>query len=157
MNFRVGQGYDSHALVKGRPLILGGVDWKADVGCLGHSDGDCLLHALTDALLGACAMGDIGKFFPDDDPKWKGADSAMLLREVRKQMPLHRLGNVDITLFLNRPKFSTHREEVTERLSELLGMDAGLINIKAKTWEGMQVDDVVSCSVTLLLEILPNP
>jgi len=157
MNLRVGQGYDSHALVEGRPLILGGVDWKAEVGCLGHSDGDCLLHALTDALLGACGLGDIGMFFPDDDPKWKGADSSILLREVLKKLPSHRLVNVDITLFLNRPKFAPHREEVRRSLSCLLGMDPGLINLKAKTWEGVGVDRLVACSVTLLMELRHNP
>jgi len=153
MNLRIGQGYDSHALVEGRPLILGGVDWKASMGCLGHSDGDCLLHALIDALLGACAMGDIGILFPDTDAKWKGADSSQLLLEVLGRMPSHKLGNIDITLFMNRPKFSPHRGEVTQKLAELLEVDSGQINIKAKTWEGMGVDDVVSCSVSLLLEL----
>lgn len=154
MNIRVGQGYDSHALIEGRPLILGGVDWQESFGCLGHSDGDCLLHALTDAFLGAFALGDIGTFFPDDDPRWKGADSAELLKQVLERLPAYQLGNADITLFLNRPKFKPHREAVRNRLSELLNLDSGRISIKAKTWEGMGFDDVVSCSATIILEVL---
>ena len=155
MNLRIGQGYDSHALVVGRPLYLGGVFIEHDRGCLGHSDGDALLHALIDAILGALGKGDIGQWFPDNDPTYKGIRSTELLKRVLSDPKLKKfkIGNIDITLFLNQPKMKNHRQAIVENLGALLGMPAEQINLKAKTWEGVPVDQVVAASVTLLLEL----
>lgn len=137
-------------------MILGGIEIPHDKGCLGHSDGDCLLHAVIDALLGACAMGDIGTHFPDNDPAFKGIDSRVLLERVLAQLPEHTIQNLDITLFLNRPKMKGHREALVDSLAGLMDLPSNAINLKAKTWEGMGVDDVISASVTLLL-LLDRP
>ncbi len=135
--FRIGQGYDCHALVEGRKLILGGVEIPHDRGLLGHSDADALLHAITDALLGAAALGDIGKHFPDTDPQFKGADSRVLLREAARRVTAtgYRIGNVDATIIAQRPKMAPHIAAMCANVAEDLGVTAGQVNIKAKTNE----------------------
>jgi 2-C-methyl-D-erythritol 2,4-cyclodiphosphate synthase len=156
MQWRIGQGYDSHALVEGRPLYIGGVQIESDRGSLGHSDGDALLHALIDAILGALGRGDIGLWFPDNDPAFKGIRSTELLRRVLEddKLPKFKIGNIDITLFLNQPKMKPHRESIETQLGLLLKMNPADINLKAKTWEGFQVNQVISASVTLILELV---
>ena len=155
MNLRIGQGYDSHALVPDRKLYLGGAEIPSDLGCLGHSDGDCLLHALTDAVLGALGQGDIGQWFPDNDPAFKGIRSTLLLQRVLESptLPKFEITNIDITLFLNRPKMSPHKELILGSLSQLMGLPVERLNLKAKTWEGLGIDHVVSASVSLILEL----
>ena len=139
MNIRIGEGWDVHALVEGRPLILGGVHIPYEKGLLGHSDADALLHAITDALLGAAGLGDIGRHFPDTDPQFRGADSAVLLAEAlrRVQAAGWRLVNVDSTIIAQAPKLATHIEAIRARVATILGVDAGCVNIKAKTAEKM--------------------
>jgi len=139
MNIRIGEGWDVHALVEGRPLILGGVHIPYEKGLLGHSDADALLHAITDALLGAAGLGDIGRHFPDTDPQFRGADSAVLLAEAlrRVQAAGWRLVNVDSTIIAQAPKLAPHIEAIRARLANILGVDAGCVNIKAKTAEKM--------------------
>jgi 2-C-methyl-D-erythritol 2,4-cyclodiphosphate synthase len=135
--FRIGQGYDCHALVEGRKLILGGVEIPHDRGLLGHSDADALLHAITDALLGAAALGDIGKHFPDTDPQFKGADSRVLLREAARRVKAtgYSIGNVDATIIAQRPKMAPHIAAMCANVAEDLGVTVGQVNIKAKTNE----------------------
>ncbi len=135
--FRIGQGYDCHALVEGRKLILGGVEIAHDRGLLGHSDADALLHAITDALLGAAALGDIGKHFPDTDPQLMGADSRVLLREAARRVMAtgYRIGNVDATIIAQRPKMAPHIAAMCANVAEDLGVTLGQVNIKAKTNE----------------------
>jgi 2-C-methyl-D-erythritol 2,4-cyclodiphosphate synthase len=136
---RIGQGWDIHRLVPGRPLRLGGITVPFERGLLGHSDGDAVLHAVIDALLGALAEGDIGQHFPDTDPRYQGIDSAALLREVvalvrrRRQ----RIGNVDVTILAERPKLAPYVPAMRARLGELLGTGADRVGIKAKTMEGL--------------------
>ena len=139
MNIRIGEGWDVHALVEGRPLILGGVHIPYEKGLLGHSDADALLHAITDALLGAAGLGDIGRHFPDTDPQFRGADSAVLLAEAlrRVQAAGWRLVNVDSTIIAQAPKLAPHIEAIRARLATILGVDASCVNIKAKTAEKM--------------------
>ncbi len=136
---RTGIGFDAHRLVEGRVLILGGVAIPHAVGLLGHSDADVLTHAIMDALLGAVADGDIGRHFPDTDPKWKGADSLHLLRQVVAR--LTSLGwsvqNVDATVLAEAPKLAPHVAQMRERLAEAMGVDSGAISVKATTVEGM--------------------
>ncbi|WP_050468322.1 2-C-methyl-D-erythritol 2,4-cyclodiphosphate synthase [Herbaspirillum chlorophenolicum] len=135
--FRIGQGYDCHALVEGRPLILGGVDIPHKKGLLGHSDADALLHAITDALFGAAALGDIGRHFPDTDPQFKGADSRALLREAAKRLGAagYKIGNVDATIIAQAPKMAPHIPTMVKNVAEDLGISVQQINIKAKTNE----------------------
>lgn len=137
MNFRVGQGYDVHQLVEGRKLILGGVEIDHPTGLLGHSDADALLHAITDALLGAVALGDIGRHFPDSDPRYQGADSRVLLRGavalVREQG--WRPVNVDATLIAQRPKLAPHAAAMVANIAADLGIPADCVNVKGKTNE----------------------
>lgn len=139
MNLRVGQGFDVHALVEGRPLIIGGVTIPHTHGLLGHSDADVLLHALTDALLGAAALGDIGRHFPDTDPRYKGADSRVLLRDAYALVQKHgwHVINVDATIHAQAPKIGPHAAAMIEVISTDLGLAASCINIKAKTNEGL--------------------
>ena len=139
MNMKIGIGYDIHALVEGRPLILGGVTIPFDRGLKGHSDGDALLHAISDALLGACAMGDIGQHFPDTDPKYKGADSAKLLGEVGGMLEKRGLkpANIDANIVAEAPKMAPHIEGMRRRISDILGMPIGDVSVKARTAEGM--------------------
>ena len=137
--FRIGEGWDTHKLVEGRPLVLGGVTIPFSKGLLGHSDADALCHAITDALLGAAALGDIGKHFPDTDPRYKGADSVALLKHtvalVREQG--WQIGNVDSTVIAQAPKLAPHIEAMRKNLSEALGLDIAQVNVKAKTAEKM--------------------
>jgi len=139
-DMRVGQGYDVHALVAGRPLIIGGVAIPYDRGLAGHSDADVLLHAVTDAILGAAGMGDIGRHFPDTDPQWKGADSRMLLRTAFGK--LREVGwqivNIDATVHAQAPKIGPHAAAMQANIAQDLGLDDNSrVNIKAKTNESM--------------------
>lgn len=135
--FRIGQGYDVHQLVEGRPLILGGVDVPHDKGLLGHSDADALLHAITDALLGAAALGDIGRHFPDTAVEFKGADSRALLREAaaRVRAAGWRPVNVDSTLIAQKPKLAPHIDAMRANIAADLGLEVGAVNVKGKTNE----------------------
>ena len=136
---RIGHGYDVHRLVAGRPLILGGVVVPSDLGLDGHSDADVLAHAITDALLGAAAMGDIGAHFPDTDAEWKGADSIRLLETVVGRLAAagFAVGNVDATVCLQRPKLRPHVDAMRARLAGALGVDVSRVSVKATTGEGM--------------------
>lgn len=136
-DIRIGQGFDVHALVKDRPLILGGVNIPFELGLLGHSDADVLLHAITDALLGAAGLGDIGRHFPDTDPCWKGADSRMLLRGAADQVRAAgwRIGNVDCTVICQAPKILPHGAAMAANIAADLGIATGAVNIKGKTTE----------------------
>lgn len=134
---RVGSGHDTHRLVEGRPLILGGVRLEHPRGLAGHSDADVVLHALTDALLGAAGLGDIGDLFPDTDPAYRDRDSTFFVSEALAR--LNRAGwrvvNVDVTIFAEQPKLGLVKGRIKERLAELLAVDAGAVNVKAKTGE----------------------
>lgn len=134
---RIGEGWDSHALVPGRKLVLGGVAIPFDRGLLGHSDADVLLHAITDALLGAAGLGDIGRHFPDTAASFEGADSMVLLKEaVRKVRELgYQIGNIDSTVIAQAPKLSPHLESMRQQIAIALGLQAGQVNVKAKTAE----------------------
>lgn len=135
--FRVGQGFDVHALVPGRRLVIGGVTIPHESGLLGHSDADVLLHALTDALLGAAGLGDIGRLFPDTDPRHAGADSRKLLREawVRVRQAGYQVGNIDATVICRAPRILPHAPAIVANIAADLGMDPSAINIKGKTTE----------------------
>ncbi|ANH70146.1 2-C-methyl-D-erythritol 4-phosphate cytidylyltransferase [Mitsuaria sp. 7] len=139
MNFRIGEGWDTHQLVTGRPLILGGVTIPHTHGLLGHSDADALAHAITDSLLGAAALGDIGKLFPDTAAEFKGADSMVLLAEAYRRVKELGwvIGNLDSTIIAQQPKMAPHISLMRARLAEVLGIDVGQINVKAKTAEKM--------------------
>ncbi|WP_137939457.1 2-C-methyl-D-erythritol 2,4-cyclodiphosphate synthase [Chitinivorax sp. B] len=134
---RIGQGFDVHALVEGRKLIIGGVDIPFEKGLLGHSDADVLLHALTDALLGAAALGDIGRHFPDTDGRYKDADSRVLLRDAWKLLHEkgYRVVNVDATIIAQAPKMAPHIPQMVAHIAEDLGLLPDMVNIKAKTTE----------------------
>ena len=136
---RIGEGWDTHALVPGRKLIIGGVEIPFDRGLLGHSDADVLLHAITDALLGAAGLGDIGRHFPDTDERFRGADSAVLLaeaaRRVREQG--HQIGNIDSTVIAQAPKLAPHIDAMRSRIALALDLAPGQVNVKAKTAEKM--------------------
>ena len=136
---RVGMGYDVHKLVEGRDLILGGVKIPYEKGLLGHSDADVLLHAIMDALLGAAALGDIGKHFPDTDPAYKGASSIRLLEEVGRMIDekLYVIGNIDATIIAQKPKMAPHIPEMRENIAKALGIEISQLNIKATTEEGL--------------------
>lgn len=134
----VGLGYDSHRLVKGRPLVLGGVTIPFAKGLLGHSDGDVVLHAVIDALIGAAGMGDIGTFYPDSDPRWKGANSFHLLEDTRKRL-IRRfvINNVDVTLLAEAPRIGPYRNRMRSKIARALTISVEHVNVKAKTNEGM--------------------
>jgi len=151
---RIGFGWDSHEFKKGVPLRIGGVALPHDRGLAGHSDGDVLLHALTDALLGAVAAGDIGGYFPPSDPKWKNADSAIFVAEALRQVKKSGFGvvNVDSTLILSAPKIGPHARKIQARVAELLGISRDAVGIKAKTPEGMGTEKAVIAHVAVLLE-----
>jgi 2-C-methyl-D-erythritol 2,4-cyclodiphosphate synthase len=136
---RVGQGWDTHALVAGRPLILGGVQIQWDKGLLGHSDADVLLHAITDALLGAAGLGDIGRHFPDTDAQFKGADSVQLLSEAARRVRGQgwQIGNIDATILAQAPKLAPYLPAMCERIAQALDLSASQVNVKAKTAEKM--------------------
>ena len=137
--FRSGIGYDLHRLVPGRKLILGGVEIPFDKGPEGHSDGDVILHALTDALLGAAALGDIGEHFPPSDPRWKDADSMQFVRRARELIEGagYRTVNIDVVVVLERPKLLARRQTIRQNLSAVLGLPLDAVSVKAKTSEGV--------------------
>ena len=150
---RIGYGWDSHEFQAGIPLKIGGVQLPHDKGLAGHSDGDVLLHALTDALLGAIAAGDIGTYFPPSDPKWKGADSVTFIEEAMKRVRRagYAVANVDSTLILSEPKIGPHAAKIQERVAELLQVTPSAVGIKAKTPEGMGTDNAAIAHVVVLL------
>jgi 2-C-methyl-D-erythritol 2,4-cyclodiphosphate synthase len=139
MKIRIGEGWDTHALVTGRPLVLGGISIPHSHGLLGHSDADALAHAITDALLGAAAMGDIGKLFPDNSAEFKGADSMLLLANAYAQVQAAgwQIVNIDSTIIAQAPKMAPHIPAMRARLAQVLGIDAAQVNVKAKTAEKM--------------------
>ena len=136
---RIGHGYDVHKLTEGRKLILGGVDIPYEKGLLGHSDADVLTHAIMDALLGAAALGDIGKLFPDNDPAYAGADSLVLLERVGERIAQagYRVGNIDATILAQRPKLAPHIPQMRANLAHWLGLDVDQVSVKATTEEGL--------------------
>lgn len=139
MSFRIGHGYDVHRLVEGRDLILGGVNIPWTKGLLGHSDADVLCHAVSDAILGAAAMGDIGMLFPDNDPTYKGADSILLLKEVVRRVGEagFAIVNVDATVLAQAPKLSPHKQQMRQNLADAMGLDVSCVSVKATTEEGL--------------------
>jgi len=159
MDTRIGFGWDSHAFRPGVPLRIGGMTLDHDEGLAGHSDGDVLLHAITDALLGAVAAGDIGSYFPPGDPRWKDADSAIFLNLALEEIQHAGFGivNVDTTLVLAAPKIFPIAGEMRERVADLLGVDLDQVSIKAKTPEGLGLDHVAQCHAVVLLERVRDP
>ena len=150
---RIGYGWDSHEFKSGIPLQIGGLTLPHDKGLGGHSDGDVLLHAITDALLGAIAGPDIGSLFPPSEPQWKGADSAVFLREALKRVAAagYELVNLDSTLILAAPKIGPHADALRKHVAELCGIPADCVGIKAKTPEGMGTDNAAIAHVALIL------
>ena len=153
---RIGEGFDLHALVPNRPLVIDGVNIPHEKGLLGHSDADVLIHALIDALLGACGLGDIGQHFPDTDPKWKGVDSKLLLHKVYKLISGagYQVVNIDSTIIAERPKLLPFIPEMRDVLSDLVGVKVDQVNIKAKTSERLGAigrEECVVATVTVLL------
>ena len=159
MDSRIGFGWDSHAFKPGVPLRIGGMTLEHSEGLAGHSDGDVLLHAITDALLGAVAAGDIGSFFPPGDPRWKDADSAIFLNLALEEIQHAGYGivNVDTTLVLAAPKISPIASEMRVRVAELLGVELDQVSIKAKTPEGLGLDHVAQAHAVVLLERVRDP
>jgi 2-C-methyl-D-erythritol 2,4-cyclodiphosphate synthase len=151
---RIGYGFDSHEFRPGIPLKIGGVALAHDKGLGGHSDGDVLLHAITDALLGAVAAPDIGALFPPSDPKWKGANSVIFLREALKRITDagYAIANVDASLILAAPKIGPHAAAIRARVSDLLGVRSDCVGLKAKTPEGLDLDNAAIAHVVVLLE-----
>ncbi len=151
---RIGYGFDSHAFKPGVPLVIGGLRIEHSEGLAGHSDGDVLLHAITDALLGAVSAGDIGTFFPPSDDRWKGADSSLFVRTALEEIATagYRIVNLDSVLILHRPKIVPIAGEMRERVAEILDVPARNVGIKAKTPEGLNQDGVAVAHVTVLLE-----
>ena len=154
---RIGHGYDVHRLVEGRDLILGGVKIDYEKGLLGHSDADVLLHAVSDALLGAAGLGDIGRHFPDTDPKYKGADSLALLREVYRKISEKgfRVGNIDVTMIAQRPKLKDFIPRMQENIAAAVNVTADRVNVKATTEEKLGFTgsgEGMSCHAVCLLE-----
>lgn len=156
---RIGYGFDSHSFKPGVPLVLGGLPIEHSEGLAGHSDGDVLLHAITDALLGAVSAGDIGTFFPPADDRWKGADSSLFVRTALEEIATagYRIVNLDTVLILQRPKIVPIAGEIRERVAEILGVPARNVGIKAKTPEGMNQDGCAIAHVTVLLEEIGEP
>jgi 2-C-methyl-D-erythritol 2,4-cyclodiphosphate synthase len=154
MSMRVGCGWDSHAFQPGVPLKIGGIAIDHPEGLAGHSDGDVLLHAITDALLGALAVGDIGSFFPPGDPRWKDADSAIFLNLALEEVRTagYRIVNVDTTLVLAAPKIGPISGDMRQRVAELLEIQPNAVGIKAKTPEGLNLDHVAQAHAVVLLE-----
>lgn len=158
---RVGMGYDVHRLTEGRDLIIGGVKIPYEKGLLGHSDADVLLHAIMDALLGAAALGDIGKHFPDTDPKYKGASSVRLLEHVGELIEerLYVIGNIDATIIAQRPKMAPHIEQMRKNVAAALQIDIDQVNIKATTEEGLGftgTGEGISAQAVAALETVSN-
>ena len=159
MSMRIGYGYDSHAFKAGVPLVIGGLSIAHPEGLAGHSDGDVLLHAITDALLGAVSAGDIGTFFPPSDPRWKGAASSVFLQTALEEVATagYRIVNIDTVLVMAKPKIVPIAGEIREKVAELLGVKPGEVGIKAKTPEGLGLDHVAQAHCTVLLESLGAP
>ena len=153
MELRVGFGFDSHEFVKGKKLILGGVEIPYEYGLKGHSDGDALLHAITDAILGALGEKDIGEIFSDRDPRWKDADSEIFLREALRIMKGKgfKISNLDCVIITDKPKIAPYKEQIKENLSKLLEIPKEIISIKGKRREGFCEGDGLVCMCTLLL------
>ena len=154
---RIGHGYDVHKLVEGRDLILGGVKIDHHLGLLGHSDADVLLHAVSDALLGAAGLGDIGVHFPDTDPQYKGADSAMLLKVVGEKVAAagYRISNIDVTMIAQKPKLKPHIPQMRSNIARVLGLEESRVNVKATTEEKLGFtgrEEGLSCHAVCLLE-----
>jgi 2-C-methyl-D-erythritol 2,4-cyclodiphosphate synthase len=156
---RIGYGFDSHEFREGIPLKIGGVALAHNKGLGGHSDGDVLLHAITDALLGAVAAPDIGALFPPSDPKWKGADSVVFLRAALKRVQDagYSVGNVDASLILAAPKIGPHASAIRGRVAQLLGVHADCVGLKAKTPEGLNLENTAVAHAVVLLEKLATP
>jgi len=156
---RIGYGFDSHEFRPGIPLKIGGLTLPHDKGLGGHSDGDVLLHAVTDALLGAVAAPDIGALFPPSDPKWKGADSVVFLREALKRVndAGYAVANVDASLILAAPKIGPHAASIRARVAELLGVHSDCVGLKAKTPEGLNLDNAAIAHVVVLVEKIAVP
>jgi 2-C-methyl-D-erythritol 2,4-cyclodiphosphate synthase len=154
MGMRIGFGFDSHAFKAGVPLFIGGLAIEHPEGLAGHSDGDVLLHAITDALLGAVSAGDIGTFFPPSDPRWKGAASSLFLKTALEEIKTagYKIVNVDTCLVMMRPKIVPIAGELRERVAELLGVRPGEVGIKAKTPEGLNQEGCAVAYATVLLE-----
>ena len=159
METRIGFGWDSHAFKAGVPLRIGGMTLDHPEGLAGHSDGDVLLHAITDALLGAVAAGDIGSYFPPGDPRWKDADSAIFLNLALEELDNagYRIVNIDTTLVLAAPKITPVAGEMRSRVADLLGIEMNQVSIKAKTPEGMNLDHVAQCHAIVLVEKVAEP
>lgn len=155
---RIGYGFDSHEFRPRIPLKIGGITLAHDKGLGGHSDGDVLLHAITDALLGAIAAPDIGALFPPSDPKWKGADSVIFLREALKRVREagYVVANIDSSLILAAPKIGPHATAIRTRVAELLRVRIGCVGLKAKTPEGLNLDNAAIAHVAVLLESVPR-
>lgn len=155
---RIGYGFDSHEFRPGIPLKIGGITLAHDRGLGGHSDGDVLLHAITDALLGAIAAPDIGALFPPSDPKWEGADSAVFLREALKRVrgAGYAVANIDSSLILAAPKIGPHTAEIRARVAELMGIPGDCVGLKAKTPEGLNLENAALAHVVVLLEKVPR-
>ena len=153
-NTRIGYGFDSHEFRPAIPLKIGGITLPHDKGLGGHSDGDVLLHAITDALLGAIAAPDIGVLFPPSDPKWKGADSALFLHEALKRVRStgYNVANIDASLILAAPKIGQHAAAIRSRVAELLSLQPNNVGLKAKTPEGLNLDNAAIAHVVVLLE-----
>ena len=159
METRIGFGWDSHAFKAGVPLRLGGLKLEHPEGLLGHSDGDVLLHAITDALLGAVSAGDIGTFFPPGDPRWKNADSAVFLNLAMEELQHagYRIVNIDTTLILAAPKIAPFSAEMRARIADLLTIGIDQVSVKAKTPEGLNLDHVAQCHAVVLVERVIEP
>jgi 2-C-methyl-D-erythritol 2,4-cyclodiphosphate synthase len=159
METRIGFGWDSHAFKAGIPLRIGGMTLEHPEGLAGHSDGDVLLHAITDALLGAVAAGDIGSFFPPGDPRWKDANSAIFLQLAIEELQNagFRIVNVDTTLIMNAPKISPIAGDMRSAVADLLGIEMEQVSIKAKTPEGLGLDHVAQCHAVVLVERAIEP
>jgi 2-C-methyl-D-erythritol 2,4-cyclodiphosphate synthase len=151
---RIGFGWDSHAFKTGIPLLIGGVKLDYDKGLGGHSDGDVLLHAITDALLGGIAGPDIGTLFPPSDPQWKGADSVVFLQEALRRVASagYAVANLDSTLILNAPRIGPYAAEIRSRVADLLGIPGDCVGLKAKTPEGLNNDNAAVAHVVVLLQ-----
>jgi 2-C-methyl-D-erythritol 2,4-cyclodiphosphate synthase len=159
MDIRIGIGWDSHVFKAGLPLRIGGMTLEHPEGLAGHSDGDVLLHAITDALLGAVAAGDIGNFFPPGDPRWKDADSAIFLKLALEELQHagYRIVNLDTTLVLAAPKIAPIAGEMRSHVADLLGIRLDQVSIKAKTPEGLNLDHVAQCHAVALVERAVEP
>ncbi len=159
MHFRIGEGWDVHALVPGRRLVIGGVEIPHTAGLLGHSDADVLLHAVTDALLGAAALGDIGTHFPDTDAEFRGADSVVLLQEATRRVRAqgYEVGNIDSTVVAQAPRLAAHIPAMRARMAEALGLALEQVNVKAKTAERLgpvgQCQAIEARAVALLRKV----